>query len=236
MEGSGEVNVLWAITGAGHWLKESVELIINLRKRANVTVVVSKAGMEVLRIYGLKGRLRDEGYYNELFEDRPDLPIFGRLCLRRYKVLVVAPMTANTMIKAALGIADNAVTTSIAMARKCEVPVIVLPTDAPWVKETTIPCVVESCVGCSSCPPLEVCPTSAISIVSGKARIDITKCIGCELCVSRCPYEAVSCWKRVPFKPHGLELEYLKKLDTLGFTVAKDPSDLEGKIREVLKL
>ncbi len=236
MEGNRGVNVLWSITGAGHWLKESVEIILRLRKKANVTVLVSRAGIEVLRIYGLRDLLTDEGYYNELFIDRADLPVFGRICLGKYKVLIIAPMTANTMIKAALGIADNAVTTAISMARKCGTPIVVLPTDAPWVKDTTIPCVVENCVACDTCPPLNACPTSAISMINGKARIDITKCIGCEACVGLCPHKAITCWKRIPFTSHELELGYLEKLEKMGFIIAKSPYDLRRKIDEVLGL
>ncbi len=236
MGGGKGVNVLWALTGAGHWIRESVELLIKLRRSANVTVVLSKAGREVLRIYGLSSKLRDEGYYNEVFEDRPDLPVYGRLCMGKYNLLVVAPMTANTMIKAALGIADNAVTTAIAMARKCKVPSLLLPTDAPWVRETTIPCTVENCVECDTCYALEACPTQAISVIGKRARIDISRCIGCELCVKACPFNAIVCWKRVPFEPHDLELSYLEKLSRLGFIIAKDPSDLESKLHKLLDL
>jgi len=45
------------------------------------------------------------------------------------------------------------------------------------------------CVGCADCT--RICPTQAIGIEAGRARIDDTLCIDCKLCVKTCTYRAI---------------------------------------------
>lgn len=47
----------------------------------------------------------------------------------------------------------------------------------------------ESCDGCGECA--DVCPTSAIDIVDGKAEILSTHCVACILCADVCPIDAI---------------------------------------------
>ena len=46
----------------------------------------------------------------------------------------------------------------------------------------------DKCTGCTTC--LQHCPTEAIRIVDGKARIDSDRCIDCGECIRRCPHQA----------------------------------------------
>jgi NAD-dependent dihydropyrimidine dehydrogenase PreA subunit len=47
----------------------------------------------------------------------------------------------------------------------------------------------ELCNGCEAC--IEACPTDAIVVSDGKAKIDELLCTSCESCISLCPVEAI---------------------------------------------
>ena len=61
----------WAITGAGHLLKESVEAMEELSNHHDITVFLSNAAEEVLKMYGLYERVVSitGGRYKELATD-----------------------------------------------------------------------------------------------------------------------------------------------------------------------
>jgi Fe-S-cluster-containing hydrogenase component 2 len=48
----------------------------------------------------------------------------------------------------------------------------------------------DRCTGCGLC--MEACPTGAISVAQGVARIEQALCRECEACVSACPTGAIS--------------------------------------------
>lgn len=61
------------------------------------------------------------------------------------------------------------------------------------------------CTGCGTC--VSVCPTGAIRLVEGVARIEQTLCRECEACLSACPdgailalREPVKTWKLTPLR------------------------------------
>ena len=49
----------------------------------------------------------------------------------------------------------------------------------------------ELCRGCKKCAVAESCPTKAVSVIGGKAVIDMSKCTNCGVCVGKCPFGAV---------------------------------------------
>ena len=61
----------WAFTGAGHLLRESVEAMEDVAKYHDVTVFLSHASEEVLKMYGLYERVVavTGGRYNEVASD-----------------------------------------------------------------------------------------------------------------------------------------------------------------------
>ena len=66
------MKIAWAFTGAGHLLLESVKLLEETSKSHHVTVLLSGAGEEVLKMYGLFDRVKavTGGYYQELVFER----------------------------------------------------------------------------------------------------------------------------------------------------------------------
>ena len=46
----------------------------------------------------------------------------------------------------------------------------------------------ELCMGCTNC--IQKCPTEAIRVQQGKAKILNEKCIDCGECIRTCPYRA----------------------------------------------
>ena len=48
----------------------------------------------------------------------------------------------------------------------------------------------ELCTGCGAC--IDVCPTEAIVLEDGVARIIEDECTDCRSCESECPVEAIS--------------------------------------------
>ncbi|NLZ31142.1 MAG: 4Fe-4S binding protein [Methanomicrobiales archaeon] len=49
---------------------------------------------------------------------------------------------------------------------------------------------IEKCTGCETC--VDVCPSEAITMEDGKAKIDPDLCVDCETCVDECPSEAIT--------------------------------------------
>jgi heterodisulfide reductase subunit A len=49
--------------------------------------------------------------------------------------------------------------------------------------------IADLCNGCGGCVP--ICPTKAITLQEGKAKIDPFQCIGCGACIPVCPQEAI---------------------------------------------
>jgi len=129
------MTVAWGITGAGHLLRECVNLIAEL---GEVDVFLSRAAEEVLRMYRLDGDLR-QAAQAVVRDTLASAPIVGRFARARYRVLVVAPATSNSVAKFVYGISDSLITNLFAQAGKNRVPIVVLPTDVAPEMDTVAP-------------------------------------------------------------------------------------------------
>ena len=118
--------IAWGITGSGHYLKESMQIIDKL---PNVDLFLSKAGEEVLKWYDYD--LKD--YKNKgvkIFKDvtASSAPV-SMLYDGVYRCLIVSPATSNTVAQMAFGFSDNLITNMFAQAGKCRIPSIVFACD-----------------------------------------------------------------------------------------------------------
>ncbi len=121
----------WAITGSGHFLKESIEII---NKIDDVDLFLSKAAYEILQQYGYKHGI------GRVFQDKTASSVPVELFYTgSYHTLVVAPASSNTVAKMVCGISDNLVTNIYAQAGKCRVPSIVFACDTDPVVESEAP-------------------------------------------------------------------------------------------------
>ncbi|MBZ9570414.1 dihydromethanopterin reductase (acceptor) [Methanobrevibacter sp. TMH8] len=226
----------WAITGAGHLLDESVVVMEELAKNNEITVFLSNAGEEVLKMYGLFERVAaiTGGYYKELALDsdqRFSYPISGRLSLGKYDLFIVSPTTSNTVAKIVNGISDTLVTNSVAQAGKGMVKTIIIPVDMESGDvETILPSKLEleSCADCEKCEAAELCPQNAII---AKQEIDLLKCIGCGECENSCPYGAVKAGKLITIHMRDIDIENTHKLVLMeGIDVLKHPNEIMDNI------
>ena len=116
----------WALTGSGHFFKESIAFMGELQP---LDVFVSAAAEEVLNMYkqSLDSAL-PEG--TRVFKDRTASAVpVGGFYEGVYHTLVMAPATSNTIAKCVAGISDNLATNVYAQAGKCRVPSIVFACD-----------------------------------------------------------------------------------------------------------
>ncbi|NLI91654.1 MAG: flavoprotein [Peptococcaceae bacterium] len=120
-----EPRIAWGLTGAGHFLSSSIKMLLTMQK---VDIFLSKAAKEVLMYYDLFDRLKASGHSIYFDESASCLPV-SKLYTGKYDLVVIAPVTSNTIAKMAHGIADNLISNLFAHAGKCRVPTILLPCD-----------------------------------------------------------------------------------------------------------
>jgi dihydromethanopterin reductase (acceptor) len=231
------MKIAWCITGAGHLLRESFDVIQEIKEKkpnTKVTTFLSKAAEEVVRMYGLDRSLlniSNGDYLEECFYEREQgssFPKAGRMLLKKYDVLIVSPATSNTTAKLAYGIADTLVTNAVAQAVKGSVPVYIVPVDIEGHIESRMPYFIdrEICMKCEICPPGKQCPDHAIT-----AQIDLFKCNGCGLCVKSCSYGAIM-GGLVKLKVRDIDSKNVGILGVLeGITIVDHP----GKIIDVIE-
>jgi len=123
--------IVWGITGSGDHIHEIVQSMKQLEEDPGhrVTVIVSKAGEQMLRLYGLWNEL-NKSFRKVMKETNANVPfIAGPLQIGQYDLLVVVPLTANSTAKIAHGLADTLITNAVAQTLKGNTPVLLYPVD-----------------------------------------------------------------------------------------------------------
>ncbi len=108
-----------------------MEIMVGLQSdgRAKITVIISKAGEQVLRLYKLWEYLHKK-FEKVTVEKNTNIPfVAGPLQVGKYDLFIVAPLTANSTAKIALGIADTLITNAVAQTLKGKTKVILFPVD-----------------------------------------------------------------------------------------------------------
>ncbi|OLN28342.1 flavoprotein [Desulfosporosinus metallidurans] len=118
--------IAWGITGAGHFLPSCLDVLLALNQ---ADIFLSKAAREVLLSYDLYEKLQK--FQHRIYMDTSaGSPPVTKLYLGEYKLVVIAPVTSNSIAKMVSGISDNLITNLFAHAGKCQIPVILLPCDS----------------------------------------------------------------------------------------------------------
>ena len=128
--------IAWCITGSGHYLKESVDLMLTLD---NVDLYLSKAGEEVLKWYDYDLSTFKKNKIKIFKDVTSSASPVSLLYESVYKLVVVSPATSNTIALMAQGISDTLVTNMFAQAGKCEVKSLVFACDTEPVVITQAP-------------------------------------------------------------------------------------------------
>ena len=230
------MRIAFACTEASHLLRKAVKIAEKLAGEHEVTIFLSGAAEEVLKMYGLYERVErlTGGKYRELATDsnqKFSYPITGRLSLGKYDLTIVSPATANTVSKIVYGIADTLVTNAVAQSGKGAVPVYMVPVDIhPGPVDTVLPSKIElsKCQDCDDCVAALSCEQGAIIPHS---EIDLTKCIGCGLCRNSCPYDAISEGKIITIYMRDIDIENTRKLESIdNIQIFETPDEILDKI------
>jgi dihydromethanopterin reductase (acceptor) len=223
------MNILWCVTGAGHFLPQSLAYVLKIGGKDKVTVAFSAAGYEVAQMYGLLEEI-EESFHEIVLEESQgsSAPLVGRLAKKEYGKVIIAPCTANTVAKIVSGVADSLVTNIVAQAGKCKVPVYILPTDAKKKQKTTLPLSIDSkkCRQCRPCDAMDACPYNAFYITD-RTRINLIKCIGCKKCIAACKYKAAEFGIVVGITCRHLDTANVRKLRKIKGIKVLDGSDLK---------
>ena len=125
----------WAITGSGHFLRESLAVLQILE---NVDIFLSKAAAEIIKQYGFQAQL--DATNHKIYQDKTASSVPVELFYAgKYHTLVIAPATSNTIAKMAYGFSDSLVTNLYAQAGKTRVPSIIFACDTiPATDENSI--------------------------------------------------------------------------------------------------
>lgn len=135
MDNRQQQRLAWAITGSGHYLRESLEILQSLDA---VDIFLSKAAAEIIKQYGFQGMLETTGH--RVYQDKTASSVPVELFYEgKYHTLVISPTTSNTIAKMAYGFSDSLVTNLYAQAGKTRVHSIVFACDTAPELESEAP-------------------------------------------------------------------------------------------------
>ena len=132
--------IVWGITGSGDLISQIFEVMEEISKTRDleITAVLSKAAVTVLRWYKLQDKL-DKIAKKVFVEKDANTPfVVGPLQVGQYDGLLVAPVTANSVAKIVSGIADTLITNAISQTNKTNMDIYLLPVDQKKGTTTTI--------------------------------------------------------------------------------------------------
>ncbi|HUX98209.1 MAG TPA: archaeoflavoprotein AfpA [Candidatus Deferrimicrobium sp.] len=132
--------LIWGITGSGDFIKEIVELILQIQNDFNIkiTVILSQNGELVLKFYKILNKLK-ENVEDVKTEKGPNNPfLVGKMQTGYYDLIVISPVSGNTVAKVAYGIADSLISNGVAQALKGGQKIYLFPTDQERLDTTTI--------------------------------------------------------------------------------------------------
>lgn len=239
------VQIAWGITGAGHFLKETLEVMDKLVENKNVTVTtfLSSAGKQVVRMYGLWNKLEQVStgkYLQEIITETDEDPGFshtGRFIFGLYDALVISPGSANTVAKIAYGIADTLVTNAVAHAQKAGVSVYLVPTDQQEGSvETILPYRIDRkvCKLCNPCSVVDGCSHSAVKIIDNIPKINSMLCLGCGVCLTNCQFGAVKYGEKKKLHIRAVDVQNVKRLQRMkNMTILENPQQIETIIKNL---
>jgi len=125
----------WAITGSGHYLRESLTILQTLK---NTDIFLSRAAAEIILQYGFQAQLEATGH--KIYQDKTASSVPVELFYEgKYHTLVISPATSNTIAKMAYGFSDSLVSNLFAQAGKTRVASIVFACDTSPELESEAP-------------------------------------------------------------------------------------------------
>lgn len=138
------MRIAWGLTGSGDKFRKTYDIMRKLKidygDELSVDLYLSKAAEQVSKFYKLNNELKN-GFDKHLVERDANTPfISGMLQKGKYDLLLIAPVTGNTVAKIAVGIADTLISNAAIQAVKGFVPVYIMPVDfREGVITTTLP-------------------------------------------------------------------------------------------------
>lgn len=223
---------MWGITGAGHLLKESIDVLEQLSKKHDLTIIFSNAGLEVVKLYGYYKKIEriiSRNPNNSIVledDEKYSYPLSGKLTYNKYDLIIISPATANSVAKIVHGIADNLITNVVAQSGKGQIPLIIVPVDQKAGLTTTVlpPHINKDlCKRCKMCMAKTICPTKAIN----PPEIDASKCIRCMECEDCCMHDAIITDETFELYIRKLDSDNTEKLEKIeNITTIFNPKDI----------